>query len=401
MSCSPNGRAATVIVLVGVAAAMHVGKLPPAVVALQQSLGIGLLQAGFLLSLVQIGGMTLGLVAGLLAESFGLRRSMLTGLTLLTLAGFAGAWARDAGGLLALRAVESVGLLMTAVPAPSLLRRCVPPGRLTRVLGFWGAYMPMGMALALLMGPLIIQGLGWRAWWLLTALVTAACVPALWRWVPADGRPKSAAARSSWRQRLRATLQAPGPWLAALAFGVYALQWLALIGFLPTVYDQLGWRDVQVALATALVTAVNVVGNVAAGYALQRGVSARSLLWAGFAATGLGGSLAFGLGGAPIAARSLAGALLFSSAGGLIPGALFGLIPRLAPSDDTVATSVGWMQQWSAAGQVSGPPLVAWLAHGAGGWQLTWIVMAACSAVGCALAVGISRRVRSRQPVVA
>lgn len=176
-----------------------------------------------------------------------------------------------------------------------------------------------------------------------------------------------------------------------MAFGVYALQWLALIGFLPTVYDQLGWHDVQVALATALVTAVNVIGNVAAGHALQRGVPARWLLWGGFAATGVGGSLAFGLGAAPVAAWSLAGALLFSAAGGLVPGALFGLVPRLAPSDDTVATSVGWIQQWSSAGQVSGPPLVAWLAHWAGGWQLTWVVMLACSALGCVFAACISR----------
>jgi CP family cyanate transporter-like MFS transporter len=68
------------VLLGGVSGALHLGKLPPAVPALQASLGIGLVEAGFLLSLVQVASMTLGLVAGLAADTIGLRRSMLTGL---------------------------------------------------------------------------------------------------------------------------------------------------------------------------------------------------------------------------------------------------------------------------------------------------------------------------------
>ena len=71
-----------VVILAGVSAAVHVGKLPPAVPVLQADLGIGLVQAGVLLSLVQLGAMLLGLVAGLTADSLGLRRCMLAGLAL-------------------------------------------------------------------------------------------------------------------------------------------------------------------------------------------------------------------------------------------------------------------------------------------------------------------------------
>jgi CP family cyanate transporter-like MFS transporter len=69
-----------VIVWAGVCAALHVGKLPPALPVLQDTLGISLVQAGFLLSAVQIASMTLGLAAGLSADTLGLRRSMLAGL---------------------------------------------------------------------------------------------------------------------------------------------------------------------------------------------------------------------------------------------------------------------------------------------------------------------------------
>ena len=54
-----------IVILSGVTAALYVGKLPPALPVLRDALGITLLQAGFLLSLVQLAGMTLGLAVGL------------------------------------------------------------------------------------------------------------------------------------------------------------------------------------------------------------------------------------------------------------------------------------------------------------------------------------------------
>ena len=78
--------------------------------------------------------------------------------------------------------------------------------------------------------------------------------------------------------------------------------------------------------------------------------------------------------------------LAFSGVGGLIPGTLFGLAVLLAPGEDTVSTTVGWMQQFSALGQFIGPPLVAWVATQVGGWQSTWWVTGASSLLGLLLA---------------
>ena len=80
-----------IVVLAGVSASLHVGKLPPAVPVLQHELGVSLVQAGFLLSTVQVAGMVLGLVVGLGADKWGLRRSMLTGLMLMALSSMVGA----------------------------------------------------------------------------------------------------------------------------------------------------------------------------------------------------------------------------------------------------------------------------------------------------------------------
>ncbi|RYF70946.1 MAG: MFS transporter, partial [Comamonadaceae bacterium] len=120
--------AALAVIAAGVSVALHLGKLPPAVPALQAGLGLTLVEAGFMLSLVQLAGMTLGLAFGLAADTIGLRRSMLVGLAIVTLASVLGglaarmAPAHVVPTLLALRALEGAGFLLTVMPAPGLIR---------------------------------------------------------------------------------------------------------------------------------------------------------------------------------------------------------------------------------------------------------------------------------------
>ena len=389
-------RAAAVVILAGVSAALHVAKLPPAIAALQAGLGISLLQAGFLLSLVQAAGMSAGVAFGVLADGLGLKRSMLIGLVLLSAASALGAGARSVPLLMALRALEGFGFLLVVLPAPGLVRRLVPPQRLSRMLGFWGTYMPFGTALALLAGPLWIGAFGWRAWWWLLAGVSAAMALWLARAVPDLPAPPAATGSTPWRQRLRQTLGAPGPWLVALTFAVYAGQWLAVIGFLPTIYLQAGVSGAATGLLTALAAAVNMAGNVAAGRLLQAGQPPTRLLRSGFIVMALAAAAAFAeVAGCGLpAALRYAAVLLFSLVGGLIPSTLFSLAVRLAPGEQTLSSTVGWMQQWSAFGQFSGPPLVAWIAGHAGGWQWTWVATGVCSLLGLGLAARIAALLR-------
>jgi hypothetical protein len=140
---------------------------------------------------------------------------------------------------------------------------------------------------------------------------------------------------------------------------------------------------------SALAAGINMLGNVAAGRLLARGTRPGALLAVGYGAMALGGLVAFGAAGHPWV--QYAAVLLFSSVGGLIPGTLFGLTVVLAPDKETVSTTVGWMQQWSSLGQFAGPPLVAWLATQAGGWQWTGLFTGACSLAGLALAWRLQR----------
>lgn len=389
-----RGDPELVVVAAGVAAALHVGKLPVALPVLREALGIGVVEAGFLLSLVQGAGMTAGLAVGLAADAIGLRRCMAIGLAVLAVAGLAGATVRGADAvpwLLALRVVEGVGLLLTALPAPALIRRLRAGRGAEAALGLWGAYMPAGVACALLAGPWVIGLAGWRAWWIAVALASLAVAAWLWLAVPPD--PRAASREPAAAGRLARTLAAPGPWLLALSFAMYSGQWLAVIGFLPTIYSEAGIAATTGGLLTALAAAANGGGNIVAGRLLQRGASAPRLLRIGFAAMALGAWLAAwpiaGIGPFATPLR-YAAVVAFSGFGGLIPGTLFALSLRLAPDGATVSTTVGWMQQLSALGQFAGPPLVAVVALASGGWQWSWTVTGACAVAGLLLASGIA-----------
>lgn len=383
--------AARVVMVTGVCAAMIIGKLPPAVPALQRELGMTLMQAGWLLSLVQVASLSMGLFLGLASDRFGLRRSMLTGLSLMSLASLVGGFTESASVLLVLRAFEGLGFLLTSLSAPAVLRRLVPPERLTQVMGIWGAYVPFGTALAMLLGPAVILAGGWESWWWLIGLLCVLCLAAVWRWVPADpSRAIAQAGEGGLGSKLRLTLSSTGPWLLFLTFCVYAAQWMAVIGFLPTIYAQAGVTGWTLGVLMALVPAMNIFGNVAAGMLLHRGAQPGSLLIAGFVVMALGAWLAFvGLELSP--AVRYGGMLLFSLVGGLVPGTLFALVPRLAPNTGLISTTVGWMLQGSSTGQFFGPLVAAWLSAQVGGWHWTWVATGACALAGCLLATRFGR----------
>ncbi|MEG0139818.1 MAG: MFS transporter, partial [Comamonas sp.] len=215
-----------IIVAAGVSASLHVGKLPPAVPVLQQELGISLVQAGFLLSTVQVAGMALGLVVGLGADKWGLRRSMLVGLALIALSSMVGAAATGFAWLLALRVLEGMGFLLIAMPAPGLIRRSVKPSELGARMGWWGSYMPIGSAIGLFLGPWVLQATSWQTWWIALGCTSMLAFLAVWRMVPADAAHALVAtttpANDGWRPRLALTLRSPGPWLVSLGFMLYS-----------------------------------------------------------------------------------------------------------------------------------------------------------------------------------
>jgi CP family cyanate transporter-like MFS transporter len=376
-----SGLAAALVVAAGIVAAMHVGKVAPAIPVLQAQLGLTLVQAGWLLSLSQMAGMLTAVLIGMVADGIGLRRSLLTGLTLLGLLSLLTGLATSAPQLLVMRAIEGAAILMVIVPGPALLRTLVNPARLSSAMGLWGTFMPTGTAAALLLGPPLMAHAGWSTWWAALGGL-ALLMAAVFAWGVPQGASRAFQLDS---RRLIAVWRTSQVWRVALAFACYSGQWLVVIGFLPTLLQSGGTSAGAASTLAAIASAANIVGNLMGGRLLQRGVPSEKVLSIGFGAMAIGALVVFATPPTTPIAIKLAAVLVFSGVGGMIPGSLFSLAVKAAPSDDTASTALGWTTQMSMLGQFCMPPVVAALATAHGGWGLSWMVTGGLCLVGVGL----------------
>lgn len=368
-------------------AAAHVGKVPAALPLIRAELGLDLVTAGWVVSIFNLLGVVVGLVVGAFADRFGRRRMVIGGLAALVLGSAAGAMAEVGWVLLLTRFFEGLGFVIVAVTAAAVLAKTSNDHDRRFVLGAWGAYYPTGMAAMLLLSPPLLAAYGWRGLWLVVAGATAGWLVVMLI-ATRDGAELEATSGGAMRSSfddIRATLARPGPWLLALCFGLYTLQWLALMAWMPTfLVESRGTTVGMAATLTVIAVAVNIPGNLMGGYLLHRGV-ARWLLLAGAGACSavlglgifldvLGDFTRYGL------------CLAYSFLAGVIPAAVLSGAPVFTPSSNQIATTNGLLVQGANLGQVAGPPVVAAVVAATGGWDAGAWVFAAAGTIGTGLA---------------
>jgi len=378
--------------LAGAVASMQIGKAPPAIAELRAGLGIGLVAAGWVVSIFNATSAALGAGAGIAADRLGHRPAAVLGLALLAAGGLLGGLAPSGGALLAARFFEGIGFLIIIVACPSIIARVCAPRHLRLAIGIWASYMPAGIAAMMLVSPALLAAAGWRGLWLANAALALTAAAAFWLMTRDLRLP--APAQRSWAD-VRQSMTLPGPWLLAGCFACYAVQFFALMSWLPTfLVEELGMALRRAALLTALVVAVNMTGTWLGGWLLHRGV-ARWVLLAGVAGTL--SFLAIGVFSGPLpAAAKLACAFVFAAVGGILPTACLAGAPAHAPSPGQVGAVNGILVQGSNVGSLLGPPALAAAVAGIGSWgHASWLLLCAgAGGVGLALALG---RVERRQ----
>lgn len=389
------------IVCVGVVAAMHIWKLPSALASIDSELGLGLVRAGVLLGIIQVASMLGGLAVAWFGEQLGLRRMLAAGLVLLAAGSCAGAFATGVPLLMASRAVEGVGFLLCTVLAPALIRECCPPSRLNAAMAGWGAFQGTAALLGFAVSALLLEAVSWRVLWLAMAVFALAMLVPLLKLVPAEeAKPGGQGVESAGRLVL-ATVRSGGPWIAGLVFACYTIQWMAVMGFLPSIYQAVGASSLAAGLLSALVGGVNVLGALGSGVLMQRGSNPNAMLVVCFSVMALSsvGVFAFDWGAGAGLIVQLAFAVLFSMVGGAAPAILSRIAVDLAPSGGSVAAVIGLMQQIFNVGNFFGPFLIAWVALAVGGWHGSWWLTGAFSALGIALTGVLARQLaRSKGP---
>jgi len=375
-----------VIVGCGVAAALHVGKVPIAASMLQATFGIDLAAIGTVAGIFAVLGLFGSIPAGFVIAATGERRVLLCGLAAIALGAGWGALAPSFWMLLASRLLEGLGVLLVAVAGPVLLERLVEPGARAMTMAVWSCYMPVGIAMAMLAGPYFES---WRAIWWATAAIGILLFALVCAIVP-DAAPQSGPARTGLFGKSAALARQPTPALLTACFALYSMMFFAVFSFLPILLtERLATSGRGAGLLSAVAAAVNIAGNLAAGRLLARGVGRGKLIALA--------SLVMGASALGIFLPALGGwgafllCLVFSATGGLIPATLLSAAPAAARSAAMVPVMMGLLMTGSNLGQVTGPIAVGTLVS-AWGWSAADIVVVAAAILtglaAWALAVG-------------
>ena len=372
----------------GILAGFQVGKVPPALPVLRESLGLDFVTAGWLTSIYYAIGAVVAVAVGLLSDRAGPRRLMLVGAAFLGVGSLMGGLVSGSAWLLAARFIEGFGFVGVTVTAPKLISVAARPRDYGLAFGIWGAYMPIGMAIAMLVAPALLDAIGWRGFWLVSAALVALFVAALsWSLHPRRWPAAFDSQALDW-SGVRATLARAALWLFGLSFAFYTLQWFAIMTWLPTfLIETQGRSAAGAAVWGALVVAVNALGNFAAAWLMHRRAPRWALIGIAFCAMG-GASAGIFLSGTPGELKIVL-AFVFSAVGGLLPAAAIAGAAAHAPRAAFVAMASGFVVQGAAIGSLLGPPVMATAVEGLGGWAASWWVMLAVSAAGLGLVAGL------------
>ena len=365
------------IICAGFMAAMHIGKLPPAVAVLTSEMGITLVQAGFLLSLVQCAGMLCALALGSSIAHIGFKRCILIGLFLLVLGSSLGALAPSIAVLMGSRVIEGFGFLLITLTAPAFIHELVPPAQLQTKIGLWSSYMGTGFGLSLLCAPFIIHYLSWQALWLGLAGLSVMLWLAVWRWIPdVAGRTQSHRALPL----IKATLKHPPAWGLACLFALYTGQWFSLVGFLPTIYQQHQISVSHTGFLTASIALVNAVGTFGCGILLQRGFRPQYLIQFGFAVMLFTAASFFIFQNSLAFSYQFVLVFYFSLFGGFVAASIFSQAIHFSIHAAAISMTVGLVLQLSATSQFFMPPLIASIVSTTQSWFWVGVFMAVLSA---------------------
>ncbi len=366
------------IYAIGVLGATSISQAIPVAGDMARFYNLGPSQGGWIISMpsavVALGAISMGW----LVDRLGDKRILLIGCAILALGDIGVAFAQSAGVLYAMRIVEGIGYVGISVAAVAMITRATEGKRRTSALTLWSSFVPMSFIAPLLIATQVAGSDRWPWAFLGHGIVLALLALVALAVLPADGRGRGKATRTS---GIGAVLRSRAPYLLGLAFACGAFLQTGVASTLPHMLpDRFA---VSAGFAASVVTIgmiLNLIGCLAVGPMLNRGAGPFRVACLGVALTAAGGVAMYG----PEVSVTLvfAAACVFFLGSGVVVG-LWALLPKVAPNPAAIGATSGLVTQLVLWGVLFGPP---------GAFALLssdWMQQSAAVLSACSLCLGL------------
>ncbi|OED43076.1 hypothetical protein AB833_04640 [Chromatiales bacterium (ex Bugula neritina AB1)] len=396
----------TVATLCGFVAAYNIGKISAALPEIRSEFEASLSFAATLVSSYSTVSMFSALLLGILVSRYGSFRIGGCGLLLLLIGGLFGSYAQSLPLLLATRVLEGMGYIAIAVAMPAFISSVCNVRVRPLAMGVWGAFVPGGIAISLLLSPALLQSGGWRTLWQAGCFFAAICLLLLIVFVRPAARQLQQSSASGVGAGVGADCSGSrllsvfrrDPLVLAGCFAVYSANFSGLTLVLPTLWaeSELAGAPFAARLA-AVVVMMNILGNLTGGWLNSRGVPLRMVLSIALIGSGVFAGLVFLIEFSLLLQVICAGLSVFI--GGMLPATVFASVALYSQRQKQAGLILGLVFQGAAVGQVFGPVFLGAVVDYFGQWQMAVVYFAGTSLIAVVLVQFLSEPSTDRSSI--
>ena len=371
-------RLTITILFCGTLSGINIAKLAPSINELSISFGLSLSQIGLLASVFTLIMVVVGVLIGGIVRGAGTKRILMAALIIACIGNAISLMGSSVTSLFIGRAIEGVSLIALTLTAPSLLAQHTDPANRGWVMGTWGGFMPLGNGLAIIVAPYLIEQGGWHLVWQVGFGFSVFVCGLGWLFIPDDRSPMR---RQFDLAALKLAIALPLLAIIGLSFALHSLVYQTLIQFMPLISQSLGGFSLsEGAMITGLFCAVNFVGNLIAGQALQTGKKPAHIVRIVFS------SVLILLILLVLFSQSSFLLVLVLILTGLVSGGsapiFFYLVSRTNDDPQNLPVFVAWVFQIQGLGMLIGPALISWVVETTQSWNIGILcLIPACLAI--------------------
>lgn len=365
----------------GLAAALQIGKAAAALPLIRSEFQSDLTLLSVYMAVLSIVAATGGIWFGTFVRKIDERPAGLSGLLIVALGSAIGAYSPDITLLVISRFVEALGFALVATSMPGLIQGASADRHKGTALGIWAAWLPAGVAGALLISYFLMDSIGWRGvYQVCTGVVLAS---ALLLYLATDKVEKQETSETS--HRIRDIFRAE-PLLITGIFVIFAAANMVIMGFMPTLLvDTLSFSFSTATLISFFAALILLPTNIAAGWFIDLGFNRKLMFYISLALMAVM-SLVIMHPDIDATVRIVT-IFLLSLTTGVPPSLIWASIPSLTRQKEEAPLISGLLYQGSGIGQVMGPIVAGAAVEYSSNWFAAGWVICVLLMVGILLTV--------------